>query len=467
MAKKIETAISVLGSAFRDVGILKKGERLHGDLLKHVEAHGYTKDLKSAQALADDVRAKRAAGRIGGTHNSSLENEEAFYSWNGLGGKIYNGPDLGGIKQFPQKDIQIYAGVNKNAGGQNSFTPYNPQTAQLKARLQQTEGSHLQESRGYRAASKAWDYADAADAEGHTASTWLPDNGNTYGKTRQRDLQARATFADEDKLAEMDQLREENARRRLERAEDAKRRHAETPSSDKSVRINRENELASAFKSDDDIIHRNDYENYGDRLVKKTPEPTATPPFSVMDSPNAKDKIPGFSKVGAGKDTPPAPATGTGNKKAAEEVKTQAESTDPTPSSENKPPESDFNGGAGDDMDSFFKGKLEAKGISNADKYHVNRIQDEYKNYRAQIKNAGEDADKIAEVNKSFGIKEGANASEHFKGRANENASTMDWVMGNNVPGYAAGTALLGGAVASCFSNKGKMSNSELYGQNF
>jgi hypothetical protein len=43
----------------------------------------------------------------------------------------------------------------------------------------------------------------------------------------------------------------------------------------------------------------------------------------------------------------------------------------------------------------------------------------------------------------------------------------MDWMMGNHVPQYAAGSLMLGGAVAACFSNKGKMSNSELYGQNF
>lgn len=192
--------------------------------------------------------------------------------------------------------------------------------------------------------------------------------------------------------------------------------------------------------------------------VTLKPEPSAKPATSVADSPAANTKLDDFSG-GAGKETTAAPKSG--------EPIPQNASNPPVP------PKSDFSNDSGvgsdkDPMDTFFKEKLNTKGLSNADKRKLTRVRDNYQNYNAQkAELAIDDTEGLNKLNNEFGLKHGADPIEHFKSQANGEATTMDWVMGNHVPQYAGGAALIGGAVASCFSNKGKMSNSELYGQNF
>ena len=210
--------------------------------------------------------------------------------------------------------------------------------------------------------------------------------------------------------------------------------------------------------------------------AKPASEPTAQPAFSVANSPVANTKLEGFGG-GAGS-APPAPVQpGPIQKimldaqKAAKEGKQVGETPAAPKSGEPVSQSAGFGGGAGEaknPMEDFFDEKLSAKDISNADRYKLGRVRDSYHDYMAEIDKAGGDQEEIAKVRNKYGMKNETDSPEdHFKARANEDATTMDWMMGNHVPQYAAGSLMLGGAVAACFSNKGKMSNNELYGQNF
>ena len=181
----------------------------------------------------------------------------------------------------------------------------------------------------------------------------------------------------------------------------------------------------------------------------------------------------GFSNTGAGQEAPTA-----SGQQAAEEVQKQAEQTSPA---KGAPPAESGQKAAGDDgfsntgagsdkdpMEDFFSEKLSQPGLSNADKYHIKSSRDNYRNYKALEGELEEgDVDGLAKLNKEYGIGKGIDPAEHFKQQANGEATTMDWIMGNHVPEIGLGTAMAGGAISACFSNKGKMSNSQLYGESF
>ena len=207
------------------------------------------------------------------------------------------------------------------------------------------------------------------------------------------------------------------------------------------------------------------------------PRPTAQPAFSVADSPVANTKLEGFGG-GAGSASAEAASVQPGPiqkimldaQKAAKEGKQVGETPAAPKSGEPVSQDAGFGGGAGatkGPMDDFFKAKLNAKELSNADRYKLERVRDDYQNYMAEIGEANGNQEEIAKVRDKYGIKGQSGPVDHFTAKANEDATTMDWMMGNHVPQYAAGSLMLGGAVAACFSNKGQMSNSELYGQNF
>ena len=170
-------------------------------------------------------------------------------------------------------------------------------------------------------------------------------------------------------------------------------------------------------------------------------------------------------KAGAGREAPKA-----SGQQAAEEVQKQAEQTSPAKGGASAE-EGFSNTGAGsekDPMEDFFSEKLNQDGLSNADKYHIKSSRDNYRNYKALEGELEEgDVDGRAKLNKEFGIGKGVDSDEYFKQQANGEATTMDWIMGNHVPEIGLGTAMAGGAISACFSNKGKMSNSQLYGESF
>lgn len=211
--------------------------------------------------------------------------------------------------------------------------------------------------------------------------------------------------------------------------------------------------------------------------AKPTSEPTAQPAFSVANSPVANTKLEGFGGGVGSASAETAPVQpGPIQKmmldaqKAAKEGKQVGETPAAPKSGEPVSQSAGFGGGAGatkGPMDDFFEAKLNAKELSNADRYKLERVRDSYQNYMAEIKEANGNQEEIVKVRDKYGIKGQSGPVDHFTAKANEDATTMDWMMGNHVPQYAAGSLMLGGAVAACFSNKGKMSNSELYGQNF
>lgn len=208
------------------------------------------------------------------------------------------------------------------------------------------------------------------------------------------------------------------------------------------------------------------YKELRDRIYAK-------PATSVMDSPAANTRLDTGSEFGGGigKDAADNAANqfGTGGfqnmlQNAKKEAAPKLESNREVPQDI-----AGFGGGAGSDsMNSFFEDKLNTKGLSNADRHKYERVRDSYHDYMAE---KGEleagDVEGLSKLNDKYGIKADSDPAAHFRQQANSDATTMDWVYGNHIPQYAAGTMLLSGAVASCFSNKGKMSNSELYGDNF
>ncbi len=208
-----------------------------------------------------------------------------------------------------------------------------------------------------------------------------------------------------------------------------------------------------------------------DKIYEEARGKHAKPAFSVFDSPVGNTKLEAGAEFagGVGKEAADATQKAPGKvqeifQKAKEDARAKLESNQPASQ------ETGFGGGVGeatDPLGDFFEDKLNTKGLSNADKHKYQRVQNDYNNYMSEIKNANGDQEKIAGVRERYGVKANADPMEHFRGQANADATTMDWMMGNHVPQYAAGSLMLGGAVASCFSNKGKMSNSELYGQNF
>ena len=197
---------------------------------------------------------------------------------------------------------------------------------------------------------------------------------------------------------------------------------------------------------------------------------TAMPASSVANSPAANTKLEGF---GGGTGTAaqgPVQKIMLDAQKAAREGKQVGETPAAPKSGEPVSQSAGFGGGAGatkGPMDDFFEAKLNAKELSNADRHKLERVRDSYQNYMAEIKEANGNQEEIAKVRDKYGIKGQSGPVDHFTAKANEDATTMDWMMGNHVPQYGAGSLMLGGAVAACFSNKGQMSNSELYGQNF
>ncbi len=200
------------------------------------------------------------------------------------------------------------------------------------------------------------------------------------------------------------------------------------------------------------------------------PHPTAQPATSVMDSPAANTKLEGFGGGAGTAEQGPIQKMMLDAQKAAREGKQVGETPAAPKSGEPVSQSAGFGGGAGEaknPMEDFFDEKLSAKDISNADRFKFGRIRDSYHNYMAEIDQAGGNQEKIAKVRNKYGMNNATDSpEEHFKAKANEDATTMDWIRGNHVPQYAAGSLMLGGAVAACFSNKGQMSNSELYGQN-
>ena len=72
----------------------------------------------------------------------------------------------------------------------------------------------------------------------------------------------------------------------------------------------------------------------------------------------------------------------------------------------------------------------------------------------------------MKDINSRYGIETG-NAKNYFKEQAQQSPDVGDYIMGYHVPQYAAGGAVLWGAVSSVFSNRGQMSNSQLYGSPF
>lgn len=200
------------------------------------------------------------------------------------------------------------------------------------------------------------------------------------------------------------------------------------------------------------------------------PHPTAQPATSVMDSPAANTKLEGFGGGAGTAEQGPIQKMMLDAQKTAREGKQVGETPAAPKSGEPVSQDAGFGGGAGEarnPMEDFFDEKLSAKDISNADRFKFGRIRDSYHNYMAEIEEAGGNQEKIAKVRDKYGMKNATDSpDEHFKAKANEDATTMDWIRGNHVPQYAAGSLMLGGAVAACFSNKGQMSNSELYGQN-
>lgn len=202
-------------------------------------------------------------------------------------------------------------------------------------------------------------------------------------------------------------------------------------------------------------------------------QPYAKPATSVMDSPAANTRLDTGSEFGGGigKDAADNAANQFGTGGFQNMLQNAKRDAAPKLESNHEVPQdiAGFGGGAGSDsMNSFFEDKLNTKGLSNADRHKYERVRDDYHNYMAE---KGElefgDAEGLSKLNDRYGIKADSDPAAHFRQQANSDATTMDWVLGNHVPQYAAGTMLLGGAVASCFSNKGKMSNSELYGDNF
>lgn len=203
---------------------------------------------------------------------------------------------------------------------------------------------------------------------------------------------------------------------------------------------------------------------YEEPPAKEPETPRVKPAAAVKDTPVANEPMPGYDG-GGGSETPKA-----SGQQAAEEVQKQAEQT--VSAKGGASAEEGFsNTGAGSDkdpMEDFFSGKLGQDGLSNADKHKFNRVRDDYRNYNALKGELEEgDVDGLAKLNKEYGIGKGIDPAEHFKQQANGEATTMDWIMGNHVPEIGLGTAMAGGAISACFSNKGKMSNSQLYGESF
>lgn len=139
----------------------------------------------------------------------------------------------------------------------------------------------------------------------------------------------------------------------------------------------------------------------------------------------------------------------------------------------------DNNSGAGrDTVEERARERLSDRDIKNSDKFHVEDKLDTYQGYKARAKELEKQLEKqeiskedfnkkLGELNEQHGIGAGVDPEKFFLDQINGKATTWDWVRGNNVIEIGAGGALAAGAIASCFSNKGKMSNSELYGQNF
>ena len=139
----------------------------------------------------------------------------------------------------------------------------------------------------------------------------------------------------------------------------------------------------------------------------------------------------------------------------------------------------DDNSGAGrDTVEERGRERLSDRDIKNSDKFHVEDRLDIYQGYKARVKELEKQLEKqeiskedfnkkLGELNEQHGIGAGVDPEKFFLDQINGKATTWDWIRGNNVIEIGAGGALAAGAIASCFSNKGKMSNSELYGQNF
>jgi len=236
------------------------------------------------------------------------------------------------------------------------------------------------------------------------------------------------------------------------------------------------------------FAHKEDWDDYVDSVKEKVQQEEAAAKKAANEAKEAEEErvakeaeIEGREAAVNTSSMPPKESTYTPpegySSGAGGETPAAPKAEEPVPQNAGSSEVSGFGGGKGSEespLDSFFDEQIGTKGISNAKKHHLKSTRDKYQEWRAEMDQLnkkgleGEEYNKeLNKINDYYGIKADANPLEHFKSVAGEDPSTWDWVRGNNVIEIGAGGALAAGAIASCFSNKGKMSNSELYGQNF
>ena len=114
-----------------------------------------------------------------------------------------------------------------------------------------------------------------------------------------------------------------------------------------------------------------------------------------------------------------------------------------------------------------FKERSSMKQYKAPQQYHYGETVNNIQNYMNEINAANGNAKEIEAINQKYNIGKDTTAAKHFKNIGDGKLNAEDYIWGYKMPQYAVGGAVAWGAISNVFSNKGRQSNSELYGSPF
>lgn len=386
-------------------------------------------------------------------------------------------PVSGGIKQFPQKKVDTYAGVNRNVGGKYEIEPYNREEALSRSSdpepsIQVTEPPVVKGDSTPATPQnevKTVNIPELKPTEQAPQSVQVTSKLHEPGTSSPEPPTTPTANSSTAGSAEPSSVIENYKGFSAEEKEELAKALGSDVSKIDQLITNAENKENPTFTTGftnevNAIIGRRAGQN-----VESAASKSAEPPVNAASEPTA---------AAGSKENPDNDQFGFGDKKydeARQEAKDAAVNTKAPPG---PPPDDYFDAGIGKEKLDELAGDLgrqaKAEKVGKDKQFRFDDTIDRARNFSAQVADLAKQGlskedylKKLDEIYKDYGLQKGVDPLEQFKKRAAEDPTTWDWIRGNKAIEKAGGTLLLGGAVASCFSNKGRMSNSELYGQNF